>query len=250
MAEVEDRVLRACAALPGPRSLRAVGDAVVAEFDPGEPPHRLAVIQSPFGHRIAQSLPVLEEVDPQHRLRRQRWAFGALARRSIFQSLWLATSETCSMANPASNRRLVPSWRNSWKSRPQLLGLFRDQRPAVEACGGEVRDPLVIHGLVTRALPVADQEHATVDVEIGPFDAADLVAPQRGGDGELDDPHHGQGQAFVVIAAAEEAGQFSRRRATVALDALVDQTEALERDPCQIDGFGRDVEARAPPPHG
>jgi hypothetical protein len=40
-----------------------------------------------------------------------RWVY----RRSIFQSLCPVTSATCSMEKPASKRRLVPSWRKSWK---------------------------------------------------------------------------------------------------------------------------------------
>src|SRR6056297_641758 len=52
-------------------------------------------------------------------------------RRSIFQSLWPVTSETCSIAKPASNRRLVPSWRRSWKWRSFTLTSTQARRKAV-----------------------------------------------------------------------------------------------------------------------
>jgi len=126
---------------------------------------------------------------------------------------------------------------------PQFLGLFGDQRPGIEAGGGEERDPLVVPGLVARVLPIADHEHPAVDVEIGPFDAADLVEPHGRGHRELDGPRHRQGQAFVVIEATEEAVQLIDGRATIPLCAFADQPETLERDACQIDGYWRDIEA-------
>ena len=49
-----------------------IRDPVVAQLDPGEPAHRLAVIQRLLGHRIAQRIPVLQEMHPQHRLQRHR----------------------------------------------------------------------------------------------------------------------------------------------------------------------------------
>jgi len=125
----------------------------------------------------------------------------------------------------------------------QFLGLFGDQCPGVEASSSEKRDPLVVAGLVARVLPVADQERPVVDVEIGPFDAANLVEPHRSGHGELHDPRHRQGQAFVVIEATEEAVQLVRSGVTIPLCALADQPETLERDARQIDGLRRGVEA-------
>lgn len=49
-----------------------VRDPVVAQLDPGKAPHRLAVIERLFRHRIAQGIPVLQEVDPEHRRKRHR----------------------------------------------------------------------------------------------------------------------------------------------------------------------------------
>jgi hypothetical protein len=60
VAEVEDRGL--------------VGDAVVARLDPREMPHRLAIVEALLGHRIAQRIPVLQEIHPQHRFQRHRRA--------------------------------------------------------------------------------------------------------------------------------------------------------------------------------
>ena len=129
---------------------------------------------------------------------------------------------------------------------PEFLGLFGDQRPGIEPRGGEEWDPLVVPGLVARVLPIADYEHPAVDVEIGPFDAADFVAPHGRGHRELHDPRHRQGQAFVVIEATEEAVQLIDGRATIPLFAFADQPETLERDARQINEFRRNVE----PVHG
>jgi len=49
VAEVEDRGL--------------IRDAVIAQFNPGKAAHRLAVMQCFFRHRIAQRIPVLQEVN-------------------------------------------------------------------------------------------------------------------------------------------------------------------------------------------
>ena len=125
----------------------------------------------------------------------------------------------------------------------QMLGLFSDQRPGIEAGGREKGDPLVVAGLVAWVFSVADHEHSAVDVEIGPFDAANFVEPHGRGHRELRDACHRQGQAFVVIEATEEAVQLVRGRATIPLCALADQAETLERDARQIDGFRRDVQA-------
>lgn len=116
----------------------------------------------------------------------------------------------------------------------------------IEPRGSEKRDLLVVPGLVARVLPVADQEHAAVDVEIGPFDAANLVEPHGCGHRELHDACHRQGEAIIVIEAAEEAVQLVRGRATIPLCAFADEAEPLERDTRQINGFRRDVE----PVHG
>ena len=80
-----------------------------------------------------------------------------------------------------------------------------------------------------------------VDVEIGPFDAADLVQPHGRGHRELHDPRHRQGQAFGVIEAAKEAVQLVRGRATIPLCALADESKPLECDARQINGFRRNV---------
>ncbi len=125
---------------------------------------------------------------------------------------------------------------------PEFLGLFRDQRPGIEPRGGEEWDPLVVPGLVARVLPVADHEHPAVDIETAPFDAADFVEPHGRGHRELHDACHRQGQAFVVIEATDEAVQLVRGRAAVPLGAFADEAEPLERDTCQINGFGRNVE--------
>lgn len=39
-----------------------VRNAVIAQLDPGKPAHRLSMIQRLFGHRIAQRIPILQEV--------------------------------------------------------------------------------------------------------------------------------------------------------------------------------------------
>ncbi len=92
----------------------------------------------------------------------------------------------------------------------QMLGLRRNQRPDVEPGGCEERNSLFGPGLVARVLTVEDQEHPAVDIEIAPFDAADLVEPHGRGYRELHNPRHGQGQAFVVIEATEQAVQLVR----------------------------------------
>ena len=58
VAEVEDR--------------RLVGNTVITQFDAREAAHGVAVIQHFFGHRVAESVPLLQEVDPQHRLQWHR----------------------------------------------------------------------------------------------------------------------------------------------------------------------------------
>ena len=58
VAEVQDR--------------RLVRDPIIAQFDPGKAAHSLAVVEGILGHRVAQGIPVLQEIDPQHRLQRHR----------------------------------------------------------------------------------------------------------------------------------------------------------------------------------
>ena len=50
---------------------------------------------------------------------------------SIFQSLCPVTSETRSMVRPASKRRLVASWRRSWKCRSWIFRSRQARRKAV-----------------------------------------------------------------------------------------------------------------------
>lgn len=109
----------------------------------------------------------------------------------------------------------------------EILGLRHDEGPGIKSGGGEERDPLVVAGLVARVLAVSDQEHPAVDVEVAPVGAADLVQPHRGSDGELHDARHGHRQTRILVKAAEEAAEFSRRRASVALDTLADETKPL-----------------------
>ncbi len=103
--------------------------------------------------------------------------------------------------------------------------------------------PLVVTSLVARVLPIADQERAAVDIEIDPFDAADLVEPHGRSLCELHDPRHRRRQALIVIVAAEQAVQLVCTKTPIPLRALANQTQPLERDTRQIDGFWRDVEA-------
>jgi hypothetical protein len=51
-----------------------VRNAVVAQLDPGKAAHRVTVVEHLLRHRIAQSIPILKEVDAQHGLNRHRWA--------------------------------------------------------------------------------------------------------------------------------------------------------------------------------
>ncbi len=124
----------------------------------------------------------------------------------------------------------------------EKLGLRHDEGPGIEPGGGEERDPLVVAGLVARVLAVPDHEHPAVYVEIAPVGAADLVQPHRGSDGELHDARHGHRQARILVKAAEEAAEFSCRRASVALDTLADQTKPLQRHSGQIDAFNANLQ--------
>ncbi len=91
MAKVEDRP--SGLARPhwghGPLDVR---NALTAQFDPGKAPHRLAVMErsalrsihwsvcftlEPIRHRVAQCVPILKKVDPQHRPQRH-WRTPAL----------------------------------------------------------------------------------------------------------------------------------------------------------------------------
>lgn len=125
----------------------------------------------------------------------------------------------------------------SFSGLSKMFGLRHDEGPGIETGGGEERDPLVVAGLVARVLAVSDQEHPAVYVEVAPVRAADLVQPHRGGDGELHDPRHGHRQARIRVKAAEEAAQFSGRRASVTLDTLADETKPLQRYAGPIDAF-------------
>jgi hypothetical protein len=46
---------------------RFIRQRVFHEFQPGEPPHRLNLVQGVFHARIGQRIPLLQKVDPQHR---------------------------------------------------------------------------------------------------------------------------------------------------------------------------------------
>lgn len=104
-------------------------------------------------------------------------------------------------------------------------------------------NPLVVPGLVARILPVADHEHAAVDIEIAPFDPAVLVEPHGRGDRELHDPRHRCCQAFVVIEATEQAVQLVRAGALIELCPLADKAMPFQCDMRQIDRLWRDAEA-------
>ena len=119
----------------------------------------------------------------------------------------------------------------------EILGLRHHEGPGIEPGGGKERDPLVVTGLVARVLAVSDQKHLAVYIEVAPVGAADLVQPHRGSDGELHDACHGHRQARVLVKAVEEAAQFCRRRASVALDTRADETKPLQRNASQIDAF-------------
>lgn len=73
----EDRLGQPVSLQKGPevQDRGLIRDAVVAQFDPGKAPHRLAVIKGLLGHRVAQGTPVLQEIHPQHHLQRPETGF-------------------------------------------------------------------------------------------------------------------------------------------------------------------------------
>lgn len=92
---------------------------------------------------------------------------------------------------------------------------------------------------VARILPVADQNRLRCRIDIGPFDAADLLLAQGGRDREPDDASHGQRDAGIPVAVIEQGIDLGLRRATIAFGTLADETEAPQRDAREIDSFGR-----------
>ena len=61
-------------------------------------------------------------------------------------------------------------------------------------------------------------------------------------DGELHDARHGHSQTRILVKAAEEAAEFSCRRASVALDTFTDETKPLQCNASQIDAFHADLQ--------
>ncbi|GEM_PF-3274906 len=51
---------------------RFIRQRVFHEFQPGEPPHRLNLVQGVFHARIGQRIPLPQKVDPRHRRQRHR----------------------------------------------------------------------------------------------------------------------------------------------------------------------------------
>ena len=49
----------------------------------------------------------------------------------VIQSLWPVASETSGMSKPASNSRLVASWRRSWKCKSKIPSTWQERRKAV-----------------------------------------------------------------------------------------------------------------------
>jgi len=66
--------------VPEAQDRTLVGYPVLAEFNPDEAPHGLAVVDRVFGSGIREIEPMLEEVDAEHLLESQRWSTTAALR--------------------------------------------------------------------------------------------------------------------------------------------------------------------------
>lgn len=73
---------------------------------------------------------------------------------------------------------------------PQMLALRHDQGPGVETRGIKQWNALVISGLVSRVLAIPDKEHLAFDIQIAPFNTADLIEAHGRGYCELHNPCH------------------------------------------------------------
>ena len=62
---------------------RLVGHRVIGQIQPGKATHRLDLVQRIFHRRIRQGVPLLHEVDPQHRRQRHRRTTTATALRVV-----------------------------------------------------------------------------------------------------------------------------------------------------------------------
>lgn len=95
-----------------------------------EAPHRFAVIQRLFGNRVAQRIPVLQKVNPQHSLERH-WRASAL--RSC-----LRMAHTISVKSRVQGTTASISARNCSR---RVTFFFVSRRPGMAGCFGVGRAP-------------------------------------------------------------------------------------------------------------
>lgn len=108
-----------------------------------------------------------------------------------------------------------------------LCLLFLDDGPRIISSGREQRYALIVAVLVSRILPVADQEHPRARFQIRPTHLADLLLAHGGCDREANDLANRRNLARVCVEMTNQLVEFILCRPSVALLAFANETEPL-----------------------
>jgi hypothetical protein len=82
---------------------------------------------------------------------------------------------------------------------------------------------LIVSALAPWILAISDEQHLSFRIEIGPFDATDLILAHRRCNSETDDPADRNLLSRVGVECRYKPVEFILRRSSVAFVALADQ---------------------------
>lgn len=116
--------------------------------------------------------------------------------------------------------------------------LFEKELPGIDASQIEKWHLLVISFLLAWVLPVPDRDHAFGQIDVRPFDLADLLLSHGRRDCETDNPTHWDDHVGLGVEVVEQHVDFVFGRAPAAFVRPAHETKAGEGGAGQTNALG------------